>query len=79
VGFRDRAAGGARGIYSALGRSADDSAERPAECPMHHAGDNSSQGSDSFRFGPVFHERDNLATSTRSVLRLHPLLCTFLC
>jgi hypothetical protein len=26
-----------------------------------------------------FHERDNCGTSTRFVLRLHPLLCTFLC
>ena len=26
-----------------------------------------------------FHQRDNPGTSTRSVLRLHPLLCTFLC
>jgi hypothetical protein len=54
VDLRDRAPGGARGIYCALGRFAGNSAERPAECAMHHAGDNSSQCRDSFRCGPVF-------------------------
>jgi hypothetical protein len=54
VGLRDRARDGARGIYCALGRSAGDNAERPAECAMHHAWDNSSEGSDSFRCGLVF-------------------------
>jgi hypothetical protein len=27
----------------------------------------------------LFHERDSHGTSMRHVLRLHPLLCTFLC
>ena len=60
MGLRNRAIGGAGGIYCAFSRSAGYSAARPAECAMHHVGNHSAQSGGSFRYGPVFPQERQL-------------------
>ena len=79
VGVGDWAPGGARGIYCTFRRFAGDSAARPAECSMHHAGDNSSQGGDAFAIARCLQARQSLYGNEARRSPASLSLCTFLC